>query len=87
MAEVAKLAMVVGMPTATAPAPTKKRATKKVAPAPVPVARPEVLIRIAFKESDLRTIIDALDTSDPKIAPVALRLQKRMADHELAKLT
>jgi hypothetical protein len=79
--------MVDSMPTATEAKPPTKRAVKKAAPVPVAVPRPEVLIRIAFKEGDLRTIIDALDTSDPKIAPVALRLQKRMADHELAKLT
>lgn len=72
------------MPTTTTK-PTKRAAKK--APEPTPVSSPEVLIRIAFKEGDLRTVIDALDINDPKIAPVALRLRKRMADHELAKLS
>ncbi len=83
--------MVEGMPTATKTAAPTKRAARKASPSQpartTPVSQPEVLIRIAFKEDDLRTVIESLDLNDPKVAPVALRLRKRMADHELAKLT
>ena len=74
------------MPTKSPPAPAK-RARKAVAPpAPTAVKSPEVLIRLAFKEADLRTIMEALDDTDPKLAPIIFRLRKRMAEHELARL-
>ena len=65
--------------------PTRKRAAVPAAP-----TGPEPLIRLAFKEGDLRTIIDFLARSkagdDPEVAQHYHRLMMRLSEFQAKQL-
>jgi hypothetical protein len=70
--------------TKEATVPAKRTAAKVQPPAPPP---PEPLIRLAFKESDLKLLIDALEPSlTPAVTPIFHRLKMRYSEHVLKSL-
>ena len=65
-------------------------ASKKTAAAVAPPDKPEALIRLAFKEADLKLLIDKLETAGygipPELKPIYHRLKMRLSEHQLKAL-